>query len=174
MSRKYLSREEALALFSDLPSDTESIISGGSTSDEDYVQPQDLSSTDEEDIVEMEEVEEPDNMSPSSMSRPGPSQPLEITWVPRGATDCFARFLCGSRSIGRDSFIARKKSNFFISSIIYQHSYAGNCFPNKPVCNARRKTIHSSNSRRIVQIFSYKLANGNKKNAELSGLLVVF
>lgn len=70
---------------SELPLDDESITSDGSTSDEDYARPLDLSSSDE-DILEMEEEEELDDMTSSSVSRLGPFQSTEVTWVPRGAT----------------------------------------------------------------------------------------
>ncbi|KAF8773409.1 hypothetical protein HNY73_016074 [Argiope bruennichi] len=79
-ARKYLSTDEALALFSELPSDSESVISYGSISDEDYVQPPNLSSSDEEIL----EIEDTDDTILSSECRPDPSQPIEVTWVPKG------------------------------------------------------------------------------------------
>lgn len=95
-----------------MPSDAESIISDGSTSDEDYARPLDLSSSDE-DILEMEEEEELDDMTSSSVSRPVPSQSNEVTWVPRGATKSALPDSCEEAGPSEDILLLpEKKSNF--------------------------------------------------------------
>lgn len=146
MSRKYLSSEKALALFFELPSEDESIISDGSTSDEDYTRPLDLSSSDE-DILEMEE--ELDDMTSSSISRPGPFQSTEVTWVPRDATKSVLPDFCDEAGPSEDILLLPEKNpiSLFFFGIIYQDSCRRNSFPNKFVCNPRRQTIYSPSLR---------------------------
>lgn len=106
MSRKYLSKEEALALFSELPSDDESVISNGSTSDEEYVQPPDFSSNDEDILDE----EEHDDMTSSSVSRPSPSRSSEITWVAKGATKTVLPDFCAEAGPSDDILSLEEKT----------------------------------------------------------------
>lgn len=108
MSRKYLNKEEALTLYSKLQSDNESTTSDGSTSDENYLHPPILSSSDEG-VLELDEEEDPDDISSPSVSIPGPSQPTEVTWVPRSATKTVLPGFCAKAGPSVDILCLPKK-----------------------------------------------------------------
>lgn len=96
-----------------MPSDNESTTSDGSTSDEDYIHPPILSSSDEH-VLELDKQEDPDVISSPSVSIPGPSQPTEVTWVPRSATKTVLPGFCAEAGPSVDILCLQEKKIQFL------------------------------------------------------------
>ncbi|GFX35916.1 DDE_Tnp_1_7 domain-containing protein [Trichonephila clavipes] len=166
MSRKELNISEALALFEELPSDTESIVSDESSDTEEYSIPEIIECGSNDEIIhENESVADDINL-------PGPSQPNIIRWEKRGKIQKTILNFDSETEPSDEILNMDDQSPIAIFSTVFCTVNGEHCFSEQPLCYTIWQEFLSPNFRGTDIIPCNQSNDGCKKAAKLQRLLV--